>query len=430
MAESRESVDAMFGTVPAPENSAEQEPTTASKESIDAIFDAKPKRSNTEEFLHQAAAGPVVDIPKMAGESLQYFSPKGSPAEQYGKEMAENAEKRAPEYEPDTEGRGEIAKTLQAGVRSVGPSLATMAPAAIPLVGPALSVATTGLLFGGSAAKESKDKVLAATGDPEAAKKAGYISGLSQSAGEYAQRALGLNVLGAGAKAIGAGVKGGIKAATDSAVVKPFLKSWGAELVGEPATETAQDVATQAAEEHYGAPKQPYGPNMAQSARGGFGAALLMGPLGLGGHAVNARMAQNRAKALDDPNTPEAARKLVVNQIHANLTQTGVPETEANAWREGAFQDIAAKIPVRKDVAPDPVDAAKQAEKDQLGTGPISRAAGTAIDNGLTPASKPPEPTPEARSSEFAESGDKTPENPTINVPPDGFTQEKTTEQP
>lgn len=111
----------------------------------------KPKKrsiaSDIYEVGRQVGAGAVVDLPKMAGQSIQAFTPKGSTISEYGKEMAKNAEARAPGWEPDLAGRGGIAAAFIRGGRSVAPSVASLpAYAAGPVVG---GLATTAL-FGGS----------------------------------------------------------------------------------------------------------------------------------------------------------------------------------------------------------------------------------------------------------------------------------------
>lgn len=76
----------------------------------------------------QAVGGAVVDLPKMVGQGLQYTGM----APEFGKELAESAEARAPGYVPDMRGRGLLGQAGVLGARGLAPVAATLPLAFVP----------------------------------------------------------------------------------------------------------------------------------------------------------------------------------------------------------------------------------------------------------------------------------------------------------
>ena len=138
--------------------------------------------STTYEVGRQLGAGFAVDLPRMAGQALQYFSDAGgervgegafprlgrptglerqygvqisepAPAYRAGRALVESAEARAPEWEPDLRGRGLVGEALVTGARAVGPMVPAVASMFAP-GGQAVGLATQAALFGGSAAQD------------------------------------------------------------------------------------------------------------------------------------------------------------------------------------------------------------------------------------------------------------------------------------
>jgi hypothetical protein len=98
----------------------------------------QPKRGAVAEIANQGYAGVVSDLPKMVGQAAQFASDKGKPIYEWGKGVADAAEKRGqePDLQPDTEGHGVVVNALAAGARMIPQSIA---PAAA--VGGALALA-------------------------------------------------------------------------------------------------------------------------------------------------------------------------------------------------------------------------------------------------------------------------------------------------
>lgn len=287
-------------------------------------------RGTLREMGRQLAGGAVVDLPKMIGQGLQYTEL----APQYGKEMAQAAEARAPDYAADMRNRGLAGKVGIYGARGVAPVLGTTALMFTP-GGQVTAPVIAGTLFGTSAAQETYDKILEQTGDQEAATAAARRVGLIQGVGEGAATFVGGRVL----KGLAPGLTGGARTAgqvatglTNTSITKPFLKGMAINAAVQPATEVAQDLGTYAVEQAYGAKAEDPYAIAEQSALGGLGLTLLLGPLSLGSH----KMRSNRAAALKDalfnpdadPKTTAQARDLVM----AEAKRQGIPDSNIDAW--------------------------------------------------------------------------------------------------
>lgn len=287
-------------------------------------------RGTLREMGRQLAGGAVVDLPKMIGQGLQYTEL----APQYGKEMAQAAEARAPDYAADMRNRGLAGKVGIYGARGVAPVLGTTALMFTP-GGQVTAPVIAGALFGTSAAQETYDKILEQTGDQEAATAAARRVGVIQGVGEGAATFVGGRVL----KGLAPGLTGGARTAgqvatglTNTSIAKPFLKGMAINAAVQPATEVAQDLGTYAVEQAYGAKAEDPYAIAEQSALGGLGLTLLLGPLALGSH----KMRSNRAAALKDalfnpdadPNTTAQARDLVMSEAK----RQGIPDSNIDAW--------------------------------------------------------------------------------------------------
>ena len=279
---------------------------------IETAVPEKPVESTLSQIGTQLAAGATTELPKMAGQALEYFAPEGSAVEQYGKEVAQSAEERAKLNQPDIRGKNAFQEALITGARSAVPSVAAGAGYAInPVAG---TLGTIGL-FGGSQAQETKEKLIS-QGVPESeAKKAAIAAGLVQGGGEAIANRLTAGIFGAGKKAAVEGVKGLIGRETDKAVLKPYLKSVGEAAIGEPLTEVAQDIGTQAIERAYGAkPEQSYAETARGSALGALGMTALLAPFGLGGHYAKSKSGQYVSEQLANGESDEAKRQKVVKR--------------------------------------------------------------------------------------------------------------------
>jgi hypothetical protein len=311
------------------------------------FYGVKP-RGTLSEMGRQAVGGAVVDLPKMVGQGLQYTGI----APQYGKEMAQAAEARAPQYAPDMRGRGLLGQAGVLGARGLAPVMATAPLAFIPGVGEAAAAGAAATLFGTSSAQETYDKLVDQGIDPQeaaaAARRVGMIQGPLEGLATFtgARAAKGLSpLLGIGGKTT-AGVAGEL---TDTSVAKPFLKSMGINAVVQPGTEVAQDLGTYAVEQAYGAQKEDPYEIAKQSALGGFGLTMLLGPLSLGGHMRRAKQAEALNQMLygedTNPEQQMAARRLIVDEAQ----KQGVPPSEAAAWFERQYREDAAGMEMLKE---------------------------------------------------------------------------------
>lgn len=330
--------------------------------------DTSPVRGTLAEVGRQVGAGAVVDLPEMTGKAIQALSPTDSGVNRFGKEMRENAEARAPGWEPDLRDKGEVAQAAIRAGRAIPASVAPIALSAVPVVGPELSLAATGALFGGSQYQDTYEKLISEGASPEEAKEAALGTAATQGGGEMIANKLTAGVLGAG-KNVAANTIGGLtgqlteKAALKTAA-KDFGKAYAADLVGEPATEIAQDTATEAIERAYGAnPSTGYGDIAYQSGTTALAMAALLGLPGAGGHYANHKRAELIDQTLNDPASPESARLAAVNGIYNRAQSQGIQD--ADEWRAGALEDIAAGRPIRRDTASIPAAAVAQQQAEQ-----------------------------------------------------------------
>ena len=287
-------------------------------------------RGTFSEMGRQALGGAVVDLPKMVGQGLQYTNL----APEYGREMAQAAEARAPEYAPDMRGRGLLGQAGVLGARGLAPVLAT-APLAFVPGGQFAAPLAAATLFGTSSAQETYDKILAQTGDEQAATDAARRVGLIQGPLEGAATAVGLRAFKPlatalrGAPRTTAGVAGAL---TDTAVARPFLKGMGINLAVQPGTEVAQDVGSSLVERAYGAAPEDLGEMAKQSALGGVGLTLLLGPLAGGAAVSRARRAESLKDALYGENTPVETRAKAMDLVMGEARRQGVADQDVDAW--------------------------------------------------------------------------------------------------
>jgi hypothetical protein len=287
-------------------------------------------RGTLAEMGRQAMGGAVVDLPKMVGQGLEYTGV--APA--YGREMSQAAEARAPAYIPDNRSRGLVSEALTTGARGLAPVAATL-PLAFVTGGQVIAPAAAALLFGTSSAQGTYDKVLEQTGDPQAATEAARRVGLIQGVGEGAATFVGGRAIKGLSPLLGMGERttAGVAARmTDTSVLKPFAKSMGINMLVQPSTEVAQDLGTYAVERAYGAAgdENPY-EIARQSALGGAGLTMLLGPFALGGHASRARRAESLKAALGEDAPPEI-RAQAFEAVMKEARRQNVPETNVGAW--------------------------------------------------------------------------------------------------
>lgn len=299
-------------------------------------------RGTLAEMGRQAVGGAVVDLPKMVGQGLQYTGM----APEFGKELAEGAEARAPGYVPDMRGRGLLGQAGVLGARGLAPVAATLPLAFVPggQVAAPLAAAT---LFGTSSAQETYDKLISQGATEQDAIDAARRVGLIQGPLEGVATAVGLRAARPLATALGAAPKttAGIAGAlTETAVTKPFLKGTAVNAVVQPGTEVAQDVGSSLVERSYGAAPEDLGEMAKQSALGGFGLTMLLTPLGLGGAVSRSRNAERLTQALYSPEAAPEVREAARMEVMEAARQQGVDPANAEEWLQRQLREEAANI--------------------------------------------------------------------------------------
>jgi len=294
-------------------------------------------RGTLSEMGRQLVGGAVVDLPKMVGQGLEYTGI----APEYGREMAQAAEARAPAYEPDMRGRGLVGQAGVLGSRAIAPMAPAVAASFLPGGQVAAPVVAAGL-FGTSSAQETYDK-LREQGVPEedalaAARRVGFtqgpLEGLATAVGLRAARPAAA-VLGIGEKTT-AGVAAGM---TDTGILKPFAKGMATNMVVQPATEVAQDVSSSLIERAYGAKPEDLGEIAKQSALGGAGLTAILGPLAFGGSVSRARNAARLREALD-PNSDvdPQFRATALDAVMEEARRQGVKADNIDKWFDQQLQ--------------------------------------------------------------------------------------------
>jgi hypothetical protein len=292
-------------------------------------YGVKP-RGTLAEMGRQALGGAVVDLPKMVGQGLQYTGI----APEFGRELAESAEARAPEYAPDMRGRGLLGQAGVLGARGLAPVAATLPLAFVP-GGQFAAPAAAAALFGTSSAQETYDKLISQGASEEDATAAARRVGLIQGPLEGVATAVGLRAARPLATALGATPKttAGIAGAlTETAVAKPFAKGMATNLVVQPGTEVAQDVGSSLVERAYGAAPEDLGEMAKQSALGGVGLTLLLGPLAGGAAISRARRAESLKQALYGEDTPVETRAKAMDLVMGEARRQGVAEQDVDTW--------------------------------------------------------------------------------------------------
>lgn len=286
-------------------------------------------RGTFSEVGRQLLGGAAVDLPKMIGQGLQYTGV----APEYGREMVQAAEARAPQYAPDLRGRGLVGEAAVLGARAVAPMAPAIGASFLP-GGQWIAPTVAAGLFGTSSAQETYEKLVKQGVPEEDASAAARRVGLVQGPLEGVATAVGLRAARPLAAALGrAGTTAGVAGAlTETSVARPFLRGMATNLAVQPATEVAQDVGTEMIERAYGAAPEDIGQIARQSALGGAGLTMLLGPFALGGSMSRARRAQQLSDALYGENATPEVRAAARLQVTEAARQQGVAESDIGDW--------------------------------------------------------------------------------------------------
>ena len=289
----------------------------------------------TKEVGRQLVGGVAVDLPHAVGQGLRWLNAPGTVGDRAGESIVAGADSREPDFEPNDIGAGVIGKTASMGARAVGPMIPTIAASMVPGVGAVAGPAMAGALFGTSSAQDTKDKLQEQGVSDADATKAGWLSGAIQGPMEALATHVGASAFRAGKLALGAEptMDGVVKALTNSAVVKPFAKAMGLNMLVEPATEVAQDLGTEFVERAYGAKPEDAWQIAKNSAQGAIGLTALLGPFAAGAHMSHAKRSQALDAALNNPAAPPEIRQMAENMVMEQAKEAGVPAEQITAWK-------------------------------------------------------------------------------------------------
>lgn len=334
----------------------------------------KPWWDDALEVGRQAAAGVAVDLPRMAGQAARWVAPDSTAMDDWGRSTVEAANARAPGWEPDMQGRGGLASTLIKGARAVGPMAPAIAASLLP-GGQWIAPSVAASQFGASSAQDTEDKLRLQGVDDSTATAAGWRTGLIQGPLEGVATAVGARafkpLLGIGSQTT-AGVAARL---TDTAVAKPLAKGLALNLVAQPAVEVAQDLGTEFNERYAGAAPEDAWEIAKDSAQGGLGLTMLLGPFAAGAHVRRSRVAGQLRDALNspDPMVQAQARDFVVTQAG----REGVKPADAEAWLDAQFAADDSAALARSDARSAVLrDAVAQVPQGVVSAGAIDRAFG------------------------------------------------------
>jgi len=313
-------------------------------------------------FGRQFMGGLTVDAPEQVGKAFldlqsrakgvadtigidRFFPSAYSDAESAAttaRGLVDSAQKRQSRFEPDTRDQGVVSEVLGMGARGLGAALPSLVTTiANPYLGGALAFGQ----YGGSSSFDTRKKVLEAGGTQEeadlAATKVFGIQGGLEAATNVVTAGLARPVkdLSVGlAKSLGVTgqavtTKGVAKALANPTAWKDAGKAYVKSVALNTITEPTQDLLTRAVEVDAGVtPDSSALETAIESAKGGFGMGVLLGPLFVG----QAKSRTNRAKtfknALENPDAPPEAKALAQDMVMSAAREQGVADADVGSW--------------------------------------------------------------------------------------------------
>lgn len=316
-------------------------------------------RSAIGEIANQFKAGLISDLPKMAGQAIQYTSDPGKPVYAFGKSITDYANEQAqrPDLQPQEADHNVVTNALAGGARMIPQSIVPAAAVGLAatgvglpegaalLAGSVLGAAPAGMSQAQDTLEKARAKGLPEDQALEAARKTGLIEWGGESAGEY----FGGKLFGLGGHALtsGLGKQTGTAAeqalahATETKVAKPFLHQLGETAAVETGTEMGQNAGEAAVEKQYGIDDKDPWQEAKDAIAPTLGMTALMAPFGLAGHAMNAQRQQQRNAILTAPDADQQQRTDIVNQIAPEID--AVDPTAGQNFRANAARAIASK---------------------------------------------------------------------------------------
>ena len=295
----------------------------------------------------------------MIGGAQKAFSSVGGGMYEQGQAVQDLAESKL--SNPDNvqgRDRGFVPNTIIKGVEGVSQMAPTLALMAIPVVGKALGTTAAAAMYSGSTYQDTKERMLKQEGlddtfaaanpdDPrvQKANSTGIATGAAQGFMDAAATAVGGKFITASmpnlGKATAAGMLKALANPASSSAIK-FLKGWAVAGLTESITEPVQDETQAYIERQAGLKDAPaFMAQAADSAQGGLGTALLLGPLAGLSHANAYRKSKAIQIALTDPNVDPMLREMAANIVASDLD--GTDPVAASNFRTHAADAIGDK---------------------------------------------------------------------------------------
>ena len=297
------------------------------------------------EIGRQLIGGLAVDAPKMINAAGEWFSPKGSGAEQVFRDNKEYWAEGEEAWAPQLEGRGAVSSTLIKGARALGPSGVALAGA---VAAPWVATPAVAALFGGSQAQDTYDRGIERGLSPDDARSAGWKTGAAEGlleagsnfvGGKVAKGAYdGVSTLFGAARAGGLG--GALAKVRDPAWVKPFAKDWALGAGVETGTEFAQGATTTAIENAYNISNESPLEQGAEGAQAALGMSLLLGPFAAYGHRNAAQHRKAIDEVLKNPEAPLEQRMQVGKMLHDEVVVPEIGKDSAAQWLQALNESM------------------------------------------------------------------------------------------
>ena len=307
---------------------------------LDAAIAARPEpiaaRSTLGEMGSGFKRGLFVSVPEMAGGAIKAMSDVDSDWYKKGQDLQDSAEAIAalPEFQrSSTASDGLANEVLVAGAEGVGQMAPIIAASVLnPYVGAGMAAG----MYGGSTYQDTKERMLKQEGiddrfaadnpnDPrvQKAKATGLATGAVQGLGEGAMTLVGGKFVRAALPSLGKATVESIIGKTAKpglAALKRYAAAAGLNLAGETITEPIQDEGQAAIERAAGMKDAPaFMEQAADSAKGGFGTALLLAPFGIPSHVARYSRTAAVQSALTDPAADPAARAAAAHLVAGEL---------------------------------------------------------------------------------------------------------------
>lgn len=275
----------------------------------------------------------------MIGGAQKAFSSVGGGMYEQGQAVQDLAASKLAKTENTTgRDRGFVANTVIKGVEAVSQMAPVLALSAVPVVGQVLGPAAAVAMYGGSTYQDTKERMLKQEGiddtfaaanpdDPrvQKANRTSIATGAVQGTMDAASTAIGGKFITAAMPNLGKATASGLMktlANPGSSTAVKFLKGWAVAGLTEAVTEPVQDETQAYIERQAGLKDAPaFMAQAADSAQGGLGAALLLGPIAGLSHANAYRKAKAIQVALTDPTVDPMIREMAAGIVADDLQQ-------------------------------------------------------------------------------------------------------------